>query len=426
MDSDSWAGLGLLLGAVVLLVAAVGAEAWLAIITSVRLRGMASKGVTSASILLRYLQDRQATLAAIALARSLGLVGVTAITVFLVLDNYGVRWSALVVAFAGILVISGLVQAVPRLLVFLNPEVWVGMMASIIRLLRLAFRWPVWALDLPFRLLARWRGLAPVKEQTDVEEFLRLVEEGTAGDEHKVEREMIRRIVDLEETTAREIMVPRIDVVAVEMGTPLEQVVRVIMERGFSRIPLYEETIDNIVGVIYAKDILGHLLNGRRPLNLREIARPPYFIPEGKKVDELLAEMRLARVHMAIVVDEYGGTAGLVTIEDLLEEIVGEIADEFEMAEEAPIEKLTDTEAILDARVSIDALNELFGLEVESDDFHTVGGFVYHQLGKMPSVGDEVRVDGLTLRVLSVLGHRIKKVRVTKELQPASGEPTAK
>ena len=194
-----------------------------------------------------------------------------------------------------------------------------------------------------------------------------------------------------------------------------------VMERGYSRIPTYEENVDNIVGVVYAKDLLKVLADGRRPETVREIARPPYFIPEGKHIDELLAELREHKVHMAIVVDEYGGTAGLATIEDVLEEIVGEIQDEYDR-EEVTIERLTESEAILDARVSLDALNELFDLHIEGEDFDTVGGFVYNLLGRMPNPGDEVHADGLALQVLSVLGRRIKKVRVTKEPVPADGE----
>jgi putative hemolysin len=147
------------------------------------------------------------------------------------------------------------------------------------------------------------------------------------------------------------------------------------------------------------------------------MARPPYFVPESKKVDELLAEMRHNKLSIAIVVDEYGGTAGLVTIEDLIEEIVGEIADEFDVEEE-PIHRVSETEAILDARVSIDALQELFGIRVEEGDFDTVGGFVFNHLGKMPSAGEEIRVDGLIVRVLSVSGRRIKRLRVIKEEPP--------
>jgi CBS domain containing-hemolysin-like protein len=151
--------------------------------------------------------------------------------------------------------------------------------------------------------------------------------------------------------------------------------------------------------------------------DLRDLARPPFFVPESKRFDELLADMRANRIHMAVVVDEYGGTAGIVTIEDMLEEIVGEIEDEYDR-EEPTVEKVDETEVIVDARVSIDDLNELLGLDIQGEDFDTVGGFVYHELGKIPAAGDEVQADGLRLRVLSVLGRRIKKIRVKKELPP--------
>ncbi len=155
---------------------------------------------------------------------------------------------------------------------------------------------------------------------------------------------------------------------------------------------------------------------------MRALARKPFFVPESKHVGELLADMRSNRVHMAVVVDEYGGTAGIVTIEDMLEEIVGEIEDEYDR-EEPTVEKIDDTEVIVDARVSIDDLNELLGLHIEGEDFDTVGGFVYHELGRIPLAGDEVQSDGLRLKVLSVVGRRIKKIRVKKEL-PAAPPPS--
>jgi CBS domain containing-hemolysin-like protein len=191
------------------------------------------------------------------------------------------------------------------------------------------------------------------------------------------------------------------------------QAVRLMAERGYSRLPVYQDTIDNVVGVVYAKEVLRHLARGTTPVTLTELARRAYFVPESKKVDELLTEMRQQRLSIAIVVDEYGGTAGLVTVEDLIEEIVGEIEDEFDSREQ-PVQLVTPTEAIVDARVGIDDLNEMFDLSIEKEDFDSVGGFIFNSLGRMPSVGDEVRVDGLVMRVLTVLGRRIKKVRITK------------
>jgi len=235
-------------------------------------------------------------------------------------------------------------------------------------------------------------------------------EEGKIEDS---EREMIRGILELEETTAREIMVPRTDIVAVDTDIPLAKVIDLVLERGYSRIPLYQDTIDNVVGIIYAKDLLRYTRDQESQASLSDIARPPYFIPESKKIGELLRELQEKKVHIAIVVDEYGGVAGLVTIEDLLEEIVGEIEDEYD-TEEPKVEWLNETEAVVDAKLSIDDLNDFFGLSLQTEGFDTVGGFVYSQLGRIPTVNDKVEIEGLTISVLSTLGRRIKKVKIAK------------
>ena len=194
-----------------------------------------------------------------------------------------------------------------------------------------------------------------------------------------------------------------------------------MVDKGHSRLPVYAETIDNVVGVLFAIEVLRYLAERAHPMDLLDIALPPYFVPESKKVDELLAEMRKKKMSIAIVADEYGGTAGLITVEDVLEEIVGEIADEFDV-EEREIQHIADGEAVVDGKVSMDSLNDLFGLDLPKEDFDTIGGFIYDRLGKMPSVGDEVEAEGvLTLRVLSMLGRRIKKVRVIRK-EPALPE----
>jgi CBS domain containing-hemolysin-like protein len=226
---------------------------------------------------------------------------------------------------------------------------------------------------------------------------------------------MMRGILAMSEQSVREVMSPRTDIAAVSTDGSIGDVMKLINETGFSRIPLYAESIDHVVGVVYAKDLLAYLRSGELAPSLRAIARPPYFVPETKRVDELLSEMRRDQVHMAIAVDEYGGTAGLVTVEDLIEEIVGEIADEYD-TEEREVERVAEDEFVVDARVSIDELNELFGATIASEDFDTVGGLVLSLLGRLASPGDEV-VDeehGLSFRVLSILGRRIKAVRVAR------------
>jgi CBS domain containing-hemolysin-like protein len=273
----------------------------------------------------------------------------------------------------------------------------------------------------PARLLALpARAVAYGSRRFDGEEgeMLRMMElEEDAGPIEEDERKMIRGVFGLEGTTVREIMTPRTDVAALETDASPKEAARMIVEKGYSRIPIYEGSLDSIVGIVYAKDLMRYFAEGLEPGSLREIARRPVFVPDSKRLDDLLNEMRKQRVHMAIVVDEYGGTAGLVTIEDLLEEIVGEIEDEFDRSEQLII-RISDREAIVDGRVGIDELNDLFGVAVASEDFDTVGGCVFHLLGKMPIVGDEVETDGLRLRVIAVDRHRVKRVRVNQEVLP--------
>jgi CBS domain containing-hemolysin-like protein len=394
-----------------LLVIVAAAEASVAAAGRVRLRSLAVKGNRRADTLHAYVERRASTLAALAVARNLSVVLATAMGIFLITRAGGHTWALLVPVAAGAVLVVVLLDALPRLVVARDPEAWGLRLVPVVSLFRTIFG-PV-ASTINRTLTAVVRREEADEDETA--EILRSAEIETDGEPiEEEERQMIRGILEMEDTTAREIMAPRIDIVALERTETIDDALRLIVEKGFSRIPLYNETIDSVTGIIYAKDLLRCVTEHRAPA-LDEIARPPYFIPETKRVDELLAELRKSKVHIAIVIDEYGGTAGLVTIEDLLEEIVGEIQDEYDR-EEAPIERLNETEAILDARVSIDALTELFGFELDSEeqDYDTIGGFVYHHLGKVPIAGDEVRVDGLTLRVLSVLGRRIKKVRATK------------
>ena len=425
MSNSSWIALGLLLGAVVLFALVTAAEAGVVWVNRARVRTLIARGEPRAEALQAYLRDRHSLLGALGIARNLAIIAGVAFAMFLVLGETGHTWAALAVTAAVALVVVALLEAIPRLLMIGAPDYWGLRLSPLAEALKAAFAVPAWIVSLPDRITLRARGLSPdaFEDVLDSDELVRLMEiEQEEGAMEPSEREMIRGIINLEDTSVHEIMVPRIDVVAVSTEDTLDDVIGVIMERGYSRVPLFEETIDNVVGVLYAKDIMKHLAAGgvdRSATNLRDLTRPPFFVPESKRIDELLADMRANRVHLAIVVDEYGGTAGIVTIEDMLEEIVGEIEDEYDR-EEPTIEKVDDTEVIVDARVSIDDLNELLGLHIEGEDFDTVGGFVYHELGRIPLAGDEVQSDVLRLKVLSVLGRRIKKIRVKKELPPPS------
>jgi CBS domain containing-hemolysin-like protein len=226
------------------------------------------------------------------------------------------------------------------------------------------------------------------------------------------EKEMIASIFEFSDKLVREVMVPRIDVAAVAIDAPMLQALDMILKAGHSRIPVYRDSIDNVQGVLYAKDLLKYLRDARTDTPLAKIVRPAYFIPESKKVDELLQELQKRKVHIAVVVDEYGGTAGLVTIEDLLEEIVGEIQDEYD-AEEPTIEAVDANEYLFDARVPIDEVNKLLGVELPTEGGDTLGGFIYSHLGKVPALGDRIEFENAVIEVLSVSGRRIKQVRAT-------------
>jgi CBS domain containing-hemolysin-like protein len=233
------------------------------------------------------------------------------------------------------------------------------------------------------------------------------------------EREMIHSIISFGDTVVREVMVPRVDMIAVEADRPVEAILEVVRTHGHSRIPVYDDNFDNIVGIVHVKDLLAGAVNGQMVGTARDYMRPPFLVPETKRVDELFREMRRKKQHMAIAVDEYGGTAGLVTIEDLLEEIVGPIQDEYDM-EEAPIKAVDDRVALVDGRVHLEEVNSALSISLPTGDVDTIGGFVYSLLGHMPSQGDRVTHDGIELVVERVDGHRIEQVRVTKpEPEPA-------
>ena len=227
------------------------------------------------------------------------------------------------------------------------------------------------------------------------------------------EREMIRAILHLDRTPVREIMVPRVDVVSIEVSTDIERAATRMLDSGHSRFPVYEGDPDNIVGMLYSRDLLAATTNRAAAPALRDLVRPPFFVPESKRVDEMLTEFQERRIHMAVVVDEYGGLTGIVTVEDLIEEIVGEIEDEFDTGQ-PNVEWAANGDAVVDARMSVDEFNGTFGAAVSPEGFDTVGGLLSSRLGRIPSAGDVVEEDGLEVRVMTTVGRRVKRVRVTR------------
>ncbi len=276
------------------------------------------------------------------------------------------------------------------------------------------------------RQITRLFGADVAREAVITAEELRLIVErgGEQGVLEAEEEQMIQAVIELGDRRLHEVMVPRVEMVGLPADATLDQAIDAIIAEGHSRIPVYEESVDEIVGILYAKDLLPFLKPSaaERPA-VRSLLRPPVFVPESMSIDDLLHELQRRKVHIAIVLDEYGGTAGLVTIEDLLEEIVGEIQDEYDSEEPATV-ILSDTEARVDGLVSIEELGDLFDLELELDDedeYDTVGGLIFHRLGDVPKPGDRVRIDGLTLTVESTDGRRVSKVLAVRE--PSGDEP---
>jgi putative hemolysin len=268
--------------------------------------------------------------------------------------------------------------------------------------------------------IARRFGVAVTPEDQISAEELRLIVErgGEQGILEAEEEQMINAVIELGERRLHEVMVPRTAIVALPSSASFDEAIDILIAEGHSRVPVYEASVDEIVGILYAKDLLPFLKSSVDELpQLRTLLRTPVFVPESMSIDDLLHEFQRRKVHIAIVLDEYGGTAGLVTIEDLLEEIVGEIQDEYDV-EEPLIERLEDDRVRVDGRASIDDLLDVWDLRVQledEDEYDTVGGLVYHRVGGIPNPGDEVRVDGLRLTVESTDGRRVGKVIVVRE-----------
>jgi CBS domain containing-hemolysin-like protein len=300
----------------------------------------------------------------------------------------------------------------------------------LVRLLGLVVAPLAWPMILVHRRLASWREEHAEEEEktTTEDEILSLVERAeeekpTDTNLQEDERRMIRGIFDLDETLVREIMTPRVDLDAVEDSASLEQIKMSIVDSGHSRIPVYHESVDHIVGVIYAKDLLDE---GRVAAlaNLAEIYHGPVFIPESKNVGDLLAEFQQTRIHFAVVLDEYGGTAGVVTFEDILEEIVGEIQDEYDLNEVQPsMEMQPDGSILVDARTLIEEVNEQMDLELPDDeDYDTIGGYIAAESGRIPQKGEKIETDLIRVEIMEAEPRRVQKLKLVKLCQDGGGD----
>ena len=385
---------------------------------STTLQRLEHDGATGSARAARITQDSSSLLLSLRIALGvirLLAIGVAAATYLNFAD--GLLGFALTLAATG-LVMSAL-EFLAEILVLRNPEAWALRLSPLVAVLGTSLS-PLVRLMLKLGGQGSANQNGPLHPLVTEEEIMTLVDAGEEGGSiEQDEKEMIFSIFRLDDTLAREVMVPRIDVRALEESTSIPDATDVMLKTGYSRAPIFNENIDNVTGLIYVKDLLEAWSAGNYERPIEELKREAYFVPEAKKVDDLLDEMQASRFHLAIVVDEYGGTAGLVTIEDIVEEIVGEIRDEYDFAEEANYEQGEDGEYIFSGGIDLDDVNQITNADLPTDAGETLGGFIYSELGRVPSPGDQLESGGLELVVDQVVRRRIRRVRARRSA-PAS------
>ena len=380
-----------------------GAEAVYSIVTNLE------RDLNAVYLAVNIVQTVQAALVGVLAGRLFGPIGVA---IGIVLN---------------VVVLFTLAEAAPKTWALQHTERAALLTAPMVQLLGRTLRWPARGLIGVANVVLPGKGLKQGPFVTEEELIALASEAAEASVIDESERELISSIIDFGDTVAREVMVPRPDMVAIGDDETITAVVELAIEHGLSRIPVYDGNVDNAVGIVLAKDAFALERTGAGDHRVTEVMHPAYFVPETKRVAELLAEMRARKTHIALVVDEYGGTSGLVTLEDLLEELVGEIHDEFDIGAE-PFERLANGDLLINATFNVGDLNDALDLRLPDDDWDSVGGLVFGMLGRVPVPGDSVRVDAVDLIVECVDGRRVSQVRlVMPQDQPAHDpqkEPT--
>jgi CBS domain containing-hemolysin-like protein len=391
-----------------------------------RLRHLAEKGERGAELAAKLAEDRLQLVGTFVIALNLSVVSASFFVTSLTYRHSG--GSAAAIAFASaamILLILVCCELAPKSYGVSAPERTARRLAPSLALLHRGLR-PFSHLLNGFAELAAARVLIPLfggetrpRLALSEDELVHLLEASEAqGELEEGAKEMIHGAIEFADKVAREVMVARTDMACLPVTAPLAEAVEMSLRTGFSRIPVYEQSVDDVVGVLYVKDIISRLAEGKPAATAGELARRPAFaVPESKPIDDLLRQMQRQRVHLAIVIDEYGGTSGLVTIEDLLEEIVGEIREEHDREAE-PILRLGEETVLVDARLSVEQLGEEFDLELPEGDYDSVGGLLLQLFGRVPRVGEKTECAGLEFVVEAVGRHRIRRVRVTRQEAP--------
>ena len=367
------------------------------------------------AVLKRWLKDPNSMLTGIVIGNNVVNILASSIATVVIVDYFGNKGSSVALATA-IMTILILIfgEISPKLMARNNSSKIAESVSVIIYVISIILTPIVACLIFISRLVGRILGVNMTSPQLMIteEDIISFVNVGNAeGIIEEDEKEMIHSIVTLGETNAKEVMTPRTSMLAFEGTKTINEVWDEILENGFSRIPVYNETIDDIIGILYVKDLMEHIKNGDLNSPISEFVRTPYYVPETKSIIEILKEFRTLKVHIAMVLDEYGGVVGLVTIEDLIEEIVGEIRDEYDDEEDSFYKKIADNEYEVDAMTDIETINKDLELELPiSEDYESLGGLIVTTLGRICNVGDEIEIDNIHLKVLEVDKMRVSKV----------------
>ncbi|HHY06652.1 MAG TPA: HlyC/CorC family transporter [Clostridia bacterium] len=402
---------------VLLLLSAIFSASETAIFSAnkVKIRHLAEEGNRQAVMTRRLLEQPGKSISTILIGNNVVNIGATALATVLAISFFGSSGAGIATIIMSVLILV-FGEITPKTLASRRAEDFALRMSHYIYGLGKILSPFIYVFNVFTNTLLRLLDASHKEKHFITEEELRMLvnvgeEEGFIDED---EREMIDSIFEFDDTLVREVMVPRIDIDAIDVEETLENTIKLVLKAGRSRIPVYEQSVDNIIGVIYAKDLLQIFFEPHREkIKLKEIMRPAYYVPESKKVRDLFAELRKEKVHMAIVLDEYGGTAGLVTIEDAIEEIVGDIQDEYDREEKA-IEKLSDGSFLVDARTPIYEINEVIGIALPDDEFETISGYVFHNLGRLPVEGQIIKVNDLEIKIEQITGRRIGKLRLKK------------
>ncbi len=405
----------LLVVSLVLAAFAAASETALTSVSRLRMRSLADEGNRNAQVVVKLHNQPNAYLSTILSVNTVAVIVASTTATLIIASTYHnfpdaagtAILSAFVLVFCEIAPKSLALRFNERLALILGRPV-----AALTRVLRPLVGALTFISNSLLRAATRGRGVVgPFVTEEELKLMLHLGQQ--QGVVEYGEQEMIHGILEMTDKTVREVMVPRIDVIAIEVGRTVTQLTDLVVEHGHSRIPVYEDLMDNIVGVVYAKDLLRETARSTQRPEIRSLMRDPYFTPEVKHVGQLLKEMQERKVHMAVVVEEHGGTAGIVTFEDLIEEIVGPIRDEYDVAEQEEVQFLNDCEVLLNARFPVDDIQDLLHIDVGETESDSIGGLVYERLGEIPAVGATLHLGDATLTVEQVRRQSIQLVRIT-------------